>query len=105
MPPHTQDPAVAAAYVLAILLSAPVLFVLWKAALFFAKAIVKLDKIDVIDRTVREIQHARRGETFSVEMSLTIIEQDINVLQEKAGLPVREFPDRRKGPTDRRAQS
>lgn len=103
MPPTTHDPLVAAAYVVGALLSLPALFLIWKVAVFFVKAITKLDKIDVIDKTVREIQHARRNETYSVEMSLTVIESDINRLQEKAGLPVREFPDRRVGPADRRA--
>lgn len=104
MLPHTQDPLIAAAYAVGFMLSLPVLFVLWKLAVFFAKAILKLDKIDEIDRAVKSIQHQRRNETFSVEMSLTVIEQDINRLQEKAGLPVREFPDRRVGPADRRTQ-
>lgn len=103
MLPHTQDPIMAAAYALGFMLSLPALWVLWKLAVFFAKAILKLDKIDEIERTVKNIQHRRANETFSVEMSLSVIEQDINRLQEKTGLSVREFPDRRVGPSDRRA--
>ena len=103
MPPSTDNPLVVAAYVAGLLLSVPVVVVLWKVALFLGRATAQLEQIDEIAADVKQLKEARQTEAFDFKLSLTVIESDINLLQEKAGLPVRPFPDRRVGPPDRRA--
>lgn len=102
MPPVTQNPLLIVAYVVGLLLSLPVLYAVWKVAVFFAKAIAKLDQIDTILQTLEVLLREKASESFGVEMSLTVIESDINALQEHNNLPVRQYPDRRTGPSDRR---
>lgn len=102
MPPDTQNPLIIAAYVVGLLISLPAVALLVKGIFFVAKASAKIEQIDAIAEDVRQIRHDRRDDTFSVQLSLTVIEDDINRLQEKTGLPVRQFPDRRVGPADRR---
>lgn len=103
MPPETQNPLVIAAYVLGAVISLPVLTVVVKAMFFIVKASTKLDLVDDIAADVKQLRAAQLSDVFGVQLSLTVIEGDINTLQENAGIPVRSFPDRRTGPADRRA--
>lgn len=101
------NPLTVAGYVAGILLCVPVVVAMVKAVFFFASATTKLDNVvaglDELKTEVREFRHEKNDQIQGVEMSLTIIESDINTLQGKAGLTVRPFPDRRVGPSDRRA--
>lgn len=74
-----------------------------KLIFFVAKASGKLDTIDELAKDFKSFRHDTRDGEQAIELSLTIIENDVNALQVKAGLPVRPFPDRRTGPFDRRA--
>lgn len=106
MPPSTQNPLIIAAYVVGILLSLPVLVVLFKAVFFIAGATNKLDTVvtDVaqMKKDVGSLRHSVGDSAQEVELSLFVIETDVNALQEKAGLAQRAYPDRRTGPLDRR---
>lgn len=106
MPPNTQNPLIIASYVVGFILAIPVLLVLIRAIAFIVTATNKLDTVvnDVgqLKADVRSLRHSADNDSQSVEFSLYVIETDINALQEKAGLPRRDYPDRRTGPTDRR---
>lgn len=90
---------------LGLIVSLPFVWTLWRVAMFFANAIALLKTIPTIAEDVREVRHAQNDEAFSVSLSLTVIESDLNVLQEKVGIPVRQFPDRRTASLDRRRAS
>lgn len=100
--PSPESPSTLVAYIVATVLSVPALTLFVKGIFFFAKASGKLDLIDSISADVKQLRHDRNDETFSVEMSLTVIENDLNAIQKHINLPVRAFPDRRAGPSDRR---
>lgn len=97
-----SNPLTIAAYVAGALLSAPALVLIVKMVFFIATTSGKIDTLVVDVATLKRISEDQAGEAQATEMSLLIIENDINVLQEKAGLPLRPFPDRRTGPPDRR---
>lgn len=106
MPPSTSNPLIIAAYVVGILLSLPFLVVLFKAVFFIAGATNKLDTVVVsVEKLSKDMGHLRESvgnDSQSVELSLFVIETDVNALQEKTGLAKRSYPDRRTGPLDRR---
>lgn len=106
MPPSTSNPLVIAAYVVGILLSLPFLYALVKLIFFLSGATIKLDTVvtDVaqMKKDVGSLRHSVGDGAQEVELSLFVIENDVNALQQNAGLPVREYPDRRTGPLDRR---
>ncbi|MDB4893155.1 MAG: hypothetical protein JWL61_5010 [Gemmatimonadetes bacterium] len=105
---HTdaQNPLTIAAYVAGFMLSVPMLVVLVKAVFFIAGATNKLDAVVVsVDKLSKDMTHLRESvgsDSQSVELSLFVIETDVNALQERAGVPIRAYPDRRIGPSDRR---
>lgn len=104
---QTDNPMLMAAQVagvvLGLLLGAPSLYVFWRIAVFFAKAIAKLEAIDEIAADVRKINEARQSEERDSALSFAQIEIDVAELQRKAGISVTRYPDRRVGPADRRA--
>jgi hypothetical protein len=106
MPPSTSNPIIIASYVVGFILAIPVLLVLIRAIAFIVTATNKLDSVvtDVgqLKADVSSLRHSAGNDSQSVEFSLYVIETDINALQDKAGLPKREYPDRRVGPSDRR---
>jgi hypothetical protein len=102
MPPPETNPYLVAAYVAGFFVLIPAIGLLWKGALFFAKAITKLDKIDGMADDLNTMKEEKSKESNSLEISLSIIEGDLNALQEKTGLEKRHYPDRRVGPADRR---
>lgn len=88
---------------LGVIVSLPVLWALWKLSVFFVRATMKLDQIPSIAKDVKELRHAQNDDAFEVSLSFTVIESDVNVIQEKLGIPVRQFPDRRTGGDRRRS--
>lgn len=96
------NPLTIAAYVAGALLSAPALVLIVKLVFFFASISGKLDTLVGDVAILKKNSEDQTGEAQATEMSFMIIENDINVLQGKAGLPLRPFPDRRSGPPDRR---
>lgn len=105
MPTSTQNPLVIAVWVLGAVFSIPFLTLAFKAIMFFTKAILKLEKIDEIEKIVKRLRHNQNDNSFSMGLSLTVIESDINALQEHNGLPVRDYPDRRISGIDDRRQA
>lgn len=107
MPPSSQNPLVIVAWILAVFVGLPGLVAGVKVIFFVARATGKLDDViagqAALSEEFRDYRHDKRNESTGVDLSLTLIESDINTLQEKAGVPVRRFPDRRTGPSDRRA--
>lgn len=103
MPPN---PLTVAAYVAGFLLSVPVLVVVFKVIFFLAGATNKLDSVvaDVgsIKADLKSLRHTTNDGAQQVELSLFVIETDVNALQEKVGVQVRDYPDRRTGPAERR---
>lgn len=96
MPPATQNPFVALAWILAVLIGIPGFVALVKLIFFVADASKDL-------KTVVRYVHDRRSIEQSVEITLTLVENDITALQEHVNLPTHPWPDRRIGPSDRRA--
>jgi hypothetical protein len=76
-----------------------------KAIFFFAKASAQLDKIPEIADDVKTLRHGVVNDTHAVDLSLTIIQKDVNAIQEHVKLPITIYPERRLGPTDRRHDS
>lgn len=103
MQQQTQNPLVVLLWFLGIPGGLAFLIATVKLIFFVAKASTKLDAIDALALEFKDYRHDTRDTTQAVELSLTIIESDVNALQVKAGLPVRPFPDRRSGPSDRRS--
>lgn len=106
MPPNTQNPLVIAAYVVGVLLSMPMLAMVVKAIVFITRATSKLDTVaqgqDELAKEFREYRHDKRQLDQLVDVTLTLLEADMNTLQERADITVRRYPDRRVGPPDRR---
>lgn len=106
IPNAPPNPMVIAAYVAATLLSLPVILALVRLIFFFATATTKLDglgaSVEGLTADVKQLLAESAAREQGVEFSLAIIENDVNVLQGQAGLPLRPFPDRRTGPFDRR---
>lgn len=96
------NPLVIAAYVAGAVFSGPLLVLVVKAVFFIASTSSKIDSVVADVAVLKKNSEEQAGESQAAEMSFMIIENDINVLQEKAGLPLRPFPDRRSGPPDRR---
>lgn len=106
MPPNTQNPLVIAAYVVGVLLSLPALAALVKLIVFVTRATSKLDDVAENQRDLKrqfsDYRHEKNTQAQAIELSLTLIESDVNALQEHNELAVRRYPDRRTGPVDRR---
>lgn len=106
MPPHSDNPLIVLAYILAVLVGVPGIVALVKAVFFIAAATTKLDAVvdglGALLKETREYQSGTTGALQGFEMSLYIVEVDVNALQERAEMPVRQYPDRRAGMTDRR---
>jgi hypothetical protein len=81
------------------------LTLLVKGVFFVAKASTKLDTIDELAKEFKTFRHDTRDDANEFNLSLTVIEMDVNTLQAKAGVAVRPYPGRRVGPADRRAAS
>jgi hypothetical protein len=99
--------------VLGTVVSIPVMTFAAKGVIFITRATDKLDM--VVDKQTsmeakqaefsdefREFCDVHRDELQATAMSFSILEGDVNALQEKAGVTQRRFPDRRTGPADRR---
>jgi hypothetical protein len=104
MPP-TQNPLTLLLWLFGVPGGIAFLTLLVKGIWFVAKASTKLDAIDELAREFKEYRHSTNDNAQAVELSLTIIESDVNALQAKTGIALRAFPDRRVGPADRRAAS
>ena len=103
---NTDNPLVALAYVGGVVLGLPTVTLIVKATAFVTRATSKLDTIALKqdemangDRAFAEelrlFRHEQRTQAQGVELSLTLLENDVNVLQEKAGVTRRQFPARR----------
>jgi hypothetical protein len=111
--PSTDNPFVAVAYVVGIVLGLPTLNLVIKATTFVVRSTGKLDAVaeklgelaksqSSLANDFRDFRQDQLADAQSVELSLAIIENDVNALQRKSDLPVRTYPDRRTGPGDRR---
>lgn len=102
MPPSTASPIVLLLWVLGT--PTALAGVVWavKGIYFIAKASGKLDLIDEMNESLKQIRHDRRDDQQALTISLSFIEEDVNILQRRANLPERRYPDRRTGPQDRR---
>jgi hypothetical protein len=92
--------------VLGVIFAVPSAKILWNAAAFVIGSRHKLDtvatgqaalerKIDDHVREYRKDKHDRKQLEQVNEISLTLIENDINMLQHHNQLPVRDWPERR----------
>lgn len=93
--PTSQNPLVVLAWILAVFVGLPGTIAAIKAIFFLASASKDL-------KTVVAYVQQRRGSDSVLDITLTLVENDINVLQKNANVTVREWPDRRVGPADRR---
>src|SRR4051812_12522515 len=96
MPPETQNPLVTLVWILAVFIGLPGFVALVKVIFFVASASKDL-------KTVVKYVHERRSIEQQTEITLTLLENDVTALQEHADLPTHPWPDRRVGPSDRRA--
>ena len=100
-----QSPLVLLLYVLGVIFAVPSFKILWNAAAFVIGSRHKLDSVvdDVskvrsdLERHIEETRqdrHVRRGREQMYEISLTLVETDVNALQHHSKLPVRDYPSR-----------
>jgi hypothetical protein len=103
---NTDNPLVALAYVGGVVLGLPTVTLIIKATAFVTRSTSKLDAIAEKQHQMAEgdkafadelkaFRHEQRTVAQGVELSLTLLENDVNVLQAKAGIPERRFPERR----------
>lgn len=94
----TNNPLVALAYVLGIVLGLPVLGLVIRATAYITRATSKLETVAEsqarIESEFRDFRHDQRDIAQAVELALALMQADINTLQTHAHLPVRAYPAR-----------
>jgi hypothetical protein len=97
-----DDPIVIAAKTLGVILSAPFALLIGRGFYFLGRVSKQFgDLVTSVDKIEKKLEEYA-GESQSHVWSFAIIEEDINALQRKAGVEIREYPNRRVGPPDRR---
>lgn len=102
MPP-SENPIVIAATIIGYVLALPLAALLIRGIFFFGRTSKRFDdlvgSVEQIQRWVTE----KDAESQANGWSFAVIEEDINELQDRAGIQPRPYPDRRRGPPDRRS--
>ena len=96
MLPNTQNPLVIVAWILAVFVGLPG-FVAGIRLIF----IVADSHKDL--KTVVRYVHERRSADQAIEVTLTLVENDISAIQDKLDMQSHPWPERRTGPKDRRS--
>jgi hypothetical protein len=92
---NSQNPLVVVAWILAVFVGLPGLIAAVRLIFFVAEASKDL-------KTVVKYVHDRRTSDSVMEITLTLVENDITTIQDHLDLPTHVWPDRRVGPSDRR---
>jgi hypothetical protein len=95
MPPASQNPLVIAATIIGYVIALPLAALFIRGIFFVGRTSKRFDDLVVSVSSIEARLNLQDRESTANAWSFAVVEEDIQELQQKAGLPVREYPDRR----------
>jgi hypothetical protein len=97
-----DNPLLAAATAFGAIVALPVVGVMLRVGFIVGSKSSAFDVMATDVATIKDTLATSQQERIDTVWSFAVLEEDVNTIQTHLKLPIREYPDRRVGPADRR---